>query len=133
MEAYQALTYGRPSHKSSFATLSGQGRSHHSLPPPSRSNNYPGATSFSATFNRMSNQSRVTSTSSATSITAKDVHLPGDLEKVLTVLAGGILEGHIKLAAALRRRYEDQYPLVRSLADVFAAHVRLTTSSHSPR
>jgi hypothetical protein len=48
--------------------------------------------------------------------------LPDSLEKVLTVLAGGILEGHIKLAAALRKRYENQYPLVRSLADVFTAH-----------
>jgi hypothetical protein len=53
----------------------------------------------------------------------KDAQLPEDLEKVLVVLAGGILEGHLKLAAALRKRYENQYPLVRSLADVFTAHV----------
>lgn len=52
-----------------------------------------------------------------------DVELPDDLKTVLSVVAGGILEGHLKLAAALRKRYEDQYPLVRSLADVFTAHV----------
>jgi hypothetical protein len=54
--------------------------------------------------------------------------LPDSLEKVLTVLSKGILEGHIKLASALRRRYDNQYPLVRSLADVFTAHAGLTSS-----
>lgn len=52
-----------------------------------------------------------------------EVELPEDLEKVLSVIRNGMLEGHVKLAAALRRRYENQYPLVRSLADVFTAHV----------
>lgn len=41
---------------------------------------------------------------------------------VLKAINSGILEGHLKLTAALRRRYDDQYPLVRSLADVFIAH-----------
>lgn len=53
----------------------------------------------------------------------KPIELPEELEKVLAVLSGGILEGHIKLAAALKKRYDNQYPLVRSLADVFTAHV----------
>lgn len=72
----------------------------------------------------MSYQPRIASTSSAGSATGRDVQLPDDLETVLSVLGGGILEGHLKLAAALRRRYDNQYPLVRTLADVFTAHVR---------
>ncbi|EKM55539.1 uncharacterized protein PHACADRAFT_195574 [Phanerochaete carnosa HHB-10118-sp] len=48
--------------------------------------------------------------------------LPEDLRKCLEVIEGGILEGHIKLSESLRKRYEDQYPLVRSLADVFVAN-----------
>lgn len=48
--------------------------------------------------------------------------LPEDLKKCLEVIEGGILEGHIKLSESLRKRYEDQYPLVRSLADVFVAN-----------
>lgn len=53
----------------------------------------------------------------------EDVELPEDLALVLKAINGGILEGHLKLTAALRRRYDDQYPLVRSLADIFIAHV----------
>ena len=49
--------------------------------------------------------------------------LPEDLKKCLEVIEGGILEGHRKLHEGLKRRYEDQYPLVRSLADVFVANV----------
>jgi hypothetical protein len=49
--------------------------------------------------------------------------MPDSLGTVLQVLAGSVLEGHMKLATALRKRYEDQYPLVRSLADIFNAHV----------
>ncbi|KAE8540631.1 hypothetical protein D1P53_002995 [Cryptococcus gattii VGV] len=52
----------------------------------------------------------------------EDVELPEDLALVLKAINGGILEGHLKLTAALRRRYDDQYPLVRSLADIFIAH-----------
>lgn len=49
--------------------------------------------------------------------------LPEDLKKCLEVIEEGILEGHRKLHEGLKRRYEDQYPLVRSLADVFVANV----------
>ncbi len=122
MEAYRALTNGRPNHKGSLNTLNGKGRSHHSLPPPSRNAKLQNRVT---SFNRMSFQPRIGSTSSNSSIKARDVQLPNDLEKVLTVLAGGILEGHLKLAAALRRRYDNQYPLIRTLADVFTAHVGL--------
>jgi hypothetical protein len=41
----------------------------------------------------------------------------------LEVIEGGILNGHMTLADGLRKRYEEQYPLVRSLADVFVANV----------
>jgi hypothetical protein len=52
--------------------------------------------------------------------------LPEELKTVLQTIVQGILPGHVKLAAALRKRYENQYPLVRSLADVFTAHVRFS-------
>lgn len=49
--------------------------------------------------------------------------LPEDLREVLEVLRDGILSGHLALSRALKKRYEEQYPLVRSLADVFTQHV----------
>ena len=49
--------------------------------------------------------------------------LPEDLRKCLEVIEGGILDGHMKLSESLRKRYEEQYPLVRSLADVFVTNV----------
>ncbi|MBW4947670.1 hypothetical protein KZW06_29360, partial [Klebsiella pneumoniae] len=49
--------------------------------------------------------------------------LPEDLRKCLEVIEGGILDGHMKLSESLRKRYEEQYPLVRSLADVFVSNV----------
>lgn len=136
MNAYNKLTNGRPSEvpnrKPSTSTLNNQGRSHHSLPPPRRDGG-----SSSSGHNRMSyhpgamkfgrSESRNVSGSSTSSTKSQLPTLPDDLERVLTVLANGILEGHIKLAAALRRRYENQYPLVRSLADVFTSHVSQTT------
>lgn len=51
--------------------------------------------------------------------------LPEDLRKCLEVLEGSILSGHITLSDGLRKRYEEQYPLVRSLADVFVSNVSL--------
>lgn len=52
--------------------------------------------------------------------------LPEDLRKCLEVLEGGILNGHVTLSDGLRKRYEEQYPLVRSLADVFVSNVSLS-------
>ncbi|WWC88063.1 uncharacterized protein L201_002966 [Kwoniella dendrophila CBS 6074] len=140
MNAYNILTNGRPTHKASFSSLNGK-RSHTSLPPPavsrqgsnsSQPNLHPldnnNRLSYNPGFSGIHNKlhkanSRVSSGGSITSSTVeKSIKLPEDLEKVLTVLSGGILDGHIKLAAALKRRYENQYPLVRSLADVFTAH-----------
>jgi hypothetical protein len=52
--------------------------------------------------------------------------LPEDLRICLQVIETGILDGHVKLADGLRKRYMEQYPLVRSLADVFVANVSLS-------
>jgi hypothetical protein len=49
--------------------------------------------------------------------------LPEDLRTCLEVLESGILQGHITLSDGLKKRYEEQSPLVRSLADVFVANV----------
>ena len=55
--------------------------------------------------------------------------LPEDLRICLEVIESGVLDGHVKLSEGLRKRYEEQYPLVRSLADVFVSNVR----THSVR
>ncbi|KAL1667759.1 hypothetical protein GGF50DRAFT_47883 [Schizophyllum commune] len=48
--------------------------------------------------------------------------LPEDLRICLEVIDGGVLDGHKRLSEALKKRYDDQYPLVRSLADVFVSN-----------
>ncbi|CAG8568578.1 5285_t:CDS:2 [Acaulospora colombiana] len=53
--------------------------------------------------------------------------LPEDLRKCLEVIETGILMGHLKLSEALRKRYDEQYPLVRSLADVFVGNSDILT------
>lgn len=50
--------------------------------------------------------------------------LPEDLRVCLEVVENSLIDGHLKLADGLRKRYEEQYPLVRSLADVFVSNVR---------
>lgn len=67
--------------------------------------------------------SRITSRSSFSSVVNGPVTLPDDLEQVLTVVSTGITEGHIKQLDELRERYNEQFPLVRSLANVFTSHV----------
>ncbi|PFH50657.1 hypothetical protein AMATHDRAFT_47686 [Amanita thiersii Skay4041] len=49
-------------------------------------------------------------------------HLPEDFRICLEVIDGGVFDGHKKLSEALKKRYDDQFPLVRSLADVFVIH-----------
>ena len=139
MNAYNVLTLGAvgvpdPGRMRQFSsnTLNGVSRTHLSLPPASRSVS---AQATSATRMSLSpasqpskllkspDSSRKVSESSTSSFVPGQSPLPEDLDKVLHAVAGGILEGHIKLAAALRKRYEHQYPLVRSLADVFTSHV----------
>ncbi len=53
--------------------------------------------------------------------------LPEDLRICLEVIDGGVFEGHRRLSEALKKRYDDQYPLVRSLADVFVSNVSTFT------
>ncbi|KAF7305117.1 DH domain-containing protein [Mycena kentingensis (nom. inval.)] len=48
--------------------------------------------------------------------------LPEDLRICLEVVDSGVFEGHKRLSEALKKRYDDQYPLVRSLADVFVSN-----------
>ncbi|KAI0737669.1 hypothetical protein BC629DRAFT_1717829 [Irpex lacteus] len=48
--------------------------------------------------------------------------LPEDLKKCLEVIEESIIEGHKTLSEGLKKRYDEQYPLVRSLADVFVAN-----------
>jgi len=53
--------------------------------------------------------------------------LPEDLRICLEVVDSGVLDGHKRLSDALKKRYEDQFPLVRSLADVFVSNVSVST------
>jgi len=49
--------------------------------------------------------------------------LPEALRVCLEVIDTGVFDGHKRLSEALKKRYDDQYPLVRSLADVFVSNV----------
>ncbi|KAF8894541.1 hypothetical protein BD779DRAFT_1669031 [Infundibulicybe gibba] len=48
--------------------------------------------------------------------------LPEDLRVCLEVIDSGVFDGHKRLSEALKKRYDDQFPLVRSLADVFVSN-----------
>ena len=127
-------------------------RSHQSLPPPPRPNPNASSTqslgrqSFvgsSPTEKERDRDRKSTSTTpsgrmmlrkSKKSLTKTDVianggvaphQIPDDLRQCLEVIEDSILAGHVKLSEGLRKRYDEQYPLVRSLADVFVANVRL--------
>ena len=50
--------------------------------------------------------------------------LPEYLRQCLEVIENSILAGHLKLSQGLRKLYDERYPLVRSLADIFFANVR---------
>jgi hypothetical protein len=52
--------------------------------------------------------------------------IPADLKIILETLSQGVLDGHLNLATQLRKRYDDQYPLVRSLTDIFIANVSIS-------
>lgn len=126
-------------------------RSHQSLPPPPRTNPLTGSTQslgrqsvHEKDPNNLLNSPRPSTTTPSTSVFRRfkksnptptptptaaipgaisPQQLPEDLRKCLEVIEGGILDGHIKLSEGLRKRYEEQYPLVRSLADVFVSNV----------
>lgn len=90
-------------------------------------------TSRSSLQSKSDGHSRITSRSSISSVINGPVTLPDDLEQVLTVISSGILQGHVKLVAALRKRYDEQFPLVRSLADVFTSHVSSRSFTRADR
>ncbi|KAG8998691.1 hypothetical protein FRB95_012186 [Tulasnella sp. JGI-2019a] len=133
----QPTEKGRPSGSSSRSNTPGpyQGgaRSHQSLPPPAR----PGATSrqslveANTNFNSKNPPAPTSPQSRKLQKQAPVVDegmvlpphlLPDDLRICLEVLEGPTLKGHITLCDSLRKRYDEQYPLVRSLADVFVSN-----------
>lgn len=120
-------------------------RSHHSLPVP------PPRTQLSASTHSLGRQSVAERTTSSPSkkqqsngmlrkfkksdatgplgdVVSPNL-LPEDLRICLQVIDGGVLDGHKRLSEGLKKRYDDQYPLVRSLADVFVFNVSLAPSA----
>ncbi len=72
-------------------------------------------------------QQMFTETSTKADLFANDGVAPHQLPDDLRLCLEGIesiLEDHLKLIGALRKRYKEQYPLVRTLADVFMNNVR---------
>lgn len=125
-------------------------RSHQSLPPPPRPNpnaastqslgrqSFVGASEKDRDRDRKSTSTNPSAKGllrkSKKSLTKADLivnggvaphQIPDDLRQCLEVIEDSILAGHLKLSEGLRKRYDEQYPLVRSLADVFVANVRL--------
>jgi hypothetical protein len=119
-------------------------RSHHSLPPPPRGTNPTDSTqslerqsviadsgvstkgTIQTQGTRLLRKAPKNSTSESVSIPGAipPRQLPEDLRVCLEVIQNDLLEGHVRLSDALKKRYEEQYPLVRSLADVFVSSVR---------
>lgn len=66
---------------------------------------------------------RISSATSSSDTEQSTTVVPEDLGIVLQVIGDSILKGHLALSDALRKRYDEQYPLVRSLADIFIEHV----------
>ncbi|KAA1474923.1 Dbl homology domain-containing protein [Dentipellis sp. KUC8613] len=120
-------------------------RSHQSLPPPPRPNPNASSThslgrqsfiglsssdrdrerkSGSASGNRVLRRTKKSQTSADYTVNGGVAphQLPEDLRMCLETIENSILEGHLKLSDGLRKRYDEQYPLVRSLADVFVAN-----------
>ena len=88
----------------------------------------PTATESSSRPNKLQkHKQRMPSASSALDSMDEPVQLeiPADLKIILETLSQGVLDGHLNLATQLRKRYDDQYPLVRSLTDIFIANVSL--------
>lgn len=117
-------------------------RSHQSMPPPTRASALPGPSYqpdvqqrlASTELARRQHQKPLpafpsTGATAAAAARPADSHaevlgLPDELREILEVLRDGILPGHLTLGKALRARHEEQFPLVRSLADIFTQHVR---------
>lgn len=75
---------------------------------------------------------RISSVTSSSDTDHSAVFIPDDLRIVLQVIGNSILKGHLALSDALRKRYDEQYPLVRSLADIFIEHVGGCPAHASP-
>ncbi|KAJ7582912.1 hypothetical protein C8J56DRAFT_236077 [Mycena floridula] len=127
-------------------------RSHHSLPPPPRKDIGPsGSTHSLGRTSTMVERERNYSQGQASLVAERNKHpqpksgmlrkakksevgpsplgdtiaphqLPDDLRICLEVIDSGVFDGHKRLCEALKKRYDDQYPLVRSLADVFVSN-----------
>ncbi|KAJ7063238.1 hypothetical protein C8F01DRAFT_1209582 [Mycena amicta] len=123
-------------------------RSHHSLPPPPRTNQLNGSTHSLGRQGSVVDRERERNYSQGQaskasapkpgmlrklkksqttndSIFGESVaphQLPDDLRICLEVVDSGVFEGHKRLSDALKKRYDDQFPLVRSLADVFVSN-----------
>ncbi|KAI0306513.1 Dbl-like domain-containing protein [Multifurca ochricompacta] len=95
-------------------------RSHQSLPPPPRPN--PNAASTHARGMLRKSRKSLTKADLIANGGVAPHQLPDDLRQCLEVIEDSILAGHLKLSEGLRKRYDEQYPLVRSLADVFVAN-----------
>jgi hypothetical protein len=146
----QNSPYGTSVLRSLGKNLPFPSRSHHSLPPPPRPNPQASTTSLGrqsvilgydgdhqASAFMSSGRSKKASKKGSSSMTLPNdaplnpnpgsglaPHLlPEDLRQCLEVLEASILKGHITLSEGLKKRYEEQYPLVRSLADVFVSNV----------
>ena len=106
-------------------------RSHQSLPPPPRPNPNASSTqslgrqSFVGTSSPEKEQDRDHKSTTISQVNGSFApqQLPDDLRRCLEVIENSILAGHLKLSQDLRKRYDEQYPLVRSLADVYLANV----------
>jgi hypothetical protein len=117
-------------------------RSHLSLPPPPRVTNPTDSTqslgrqsvladgvstkgTIQTQGTRVLRKQQKNSTSESVSLPGAILprQLPEDLRVCLEVIENDLLEGHVRLSEALKKRYEEQYPLVRSLADVFVSSV----------
>ena len=125
-------------------TLPFPSRSHHSLPPPPRPNQNATSTSSLGRQSYVAPSPAEDRKTTATptqrvlrklkkSQTAPQLDgaipphlLPDDLRRCLEVIETGILSGHLILSEGLRKRYDEQYPLVRSLADVFVSNVSVS-------
>ncbi|KAJ6496622.1 hypothetical protein C8R47DRAFT_1263497 [Mycena vitilis] len=127
-------------------------RSHHSLPPPPRANQLNGSThslgrqasvvdrererNYSQGQSSMADRKNTTpkpgmlrkfkksqtTNDSIFGIAVAPHQLPEDLRICLEVVDSGVFDGHRRLSEALKKRYDDQFPLVRSLADVFVSN-----------
>ncbi|KAK7014913.1 DH domain-containing protein [Favolaschia claudopus] len=125
-------------------------RSHHSLPPPPRNAQLNGSTHSlgrqSSVVERERNYSQgqtpvvdrkgstpkpgmlrkfkksQTTSDNILGVAVAPHQLPDDLRICLEVVDSGVFDGHRRLSEALKKRYDDQFPLVRSLADVFVSN-----------